>query len=251
MKPVTNILLLTFLAISMAVKADPLAYNEKVLITTESKNFIVKHYHNWTDDTKDELYEMITTDQNPFTYKNNYGYIELLDKKTGKLIFKKPSTALTQIIISENEKHIIGISNIMIWNPYQLIIYDNNGALIKKRNFSSKESKLTSSEYDKFSTEFPKQCEDLVEFTYFDDGFVYIDFLRMNMPKKLGKAWDFLIDYTAPNHLTPNISETTTNDVYWFSEKNPEINMIYNNERLISININDPKNKRIEIDIRE
>lgn len=251
MKTLSNILLLAFLTISMVVKADPTAYDGKVLITAESKNFIVNHYHNWSSDIEDELYKMITTDQNPFSDKNNYGYIELLDKKTGKLIFKKPSTALTQIIISENEKHIVGISNIMVWNPYQLVIYDISGILIKKRHFSSEEAKLTSSEYDKFSKEFPKQCEDLVEFTYFKNGFVYIDFLRMNMPKKLGKAWDFLIDFIAPNHLSPNIWETTTNYVFWFSEKQPEISLNYDNERLISMNINDPENKRIEIAIRE
>ena len=42
---------------------------------------------------------------------------ELLNKKSGKVIFKKPSTALTKIVISENEKHIIGILDIMVWNP--------------------------------------------------------------------------------------------------------------------------------------
>ena len=251
MKPLSNIIILVFLSLSFTAKADPFAYNGKVLITAESENFIANHYHNWTSDTEDELYEMITTDQNPFNEKNNYGYIELLDKKTGKLIFKKPSTALTKIIISENEKHIVGISNIMVWNPYQLVVYDINGILIKKRNFSSEESKLTLAQYDEFSIEFPKECEDLTDFTYFKDGFVYIDFLRMNMPKKLGNAWDYLIDYTAPNHVTPNISETTTNYVYWFSEKNPEIKLNYNNENLISIKINDPENKQIQIDIHE
>ncbi len=251
MKPLSNIILLVFLATSLIAKADPFAYNGKVSITAESENFIAKHYHDWTSNTEEELYEMISTDQNPFNEKNNYGYIELLDKKTGKVIFKKPSTALTKIVISENEKHIIGISNIMVWNPYQLVVYDINGMLIKKRNFSSEESKLTLTQYDEFSIEFPKECEDLTDFTYFKDDFVYIDFLRMNMPKKLGKAWDYLIDYTAPNHLTPNIWETTTNYVYWFSEKNPEIKLNYNNENLISIKINDPKNKQVEIDISE
>jgi len=251
MKPLSKIILLVFLATSLIAKADPFAYNGKVLISAESKNFIVNHYHNWTSDTEDELYEMIMTDQNPFTDKNNYGYIELLNKKTGKLIFKKPSTALTQIIISENEKHIVGISNIMVSNPYQLVIYDTKGILIKKRNFSSEESKLTLSEYDEFAMKFPKECEDLVDFTYFENGFVYIDFLRMNMPKKLGKAWDFLIDYIAPNHLTPNIWETTTNYVYWFFEENPEISLNYINKNLVSININDPKNKKFKIVVLE
>jgi hypothetical protein len=99
MKPISNIILLVFLATSLIVKADPFAYSGKVSITVESKNFIAKHYHDWTSNTKEELYEMISTDQNPFNEKNNYGYIELFDKKTGKVIFKKPSTALTKIVI--------------------------------------------------------------------------------------------------------------------------------------------------------
>jgi len=251
MKPLSYILILGFLATSMVVKADPTSYSGKVLITSESENFIINHYHNWTSDTRDELHEMISTDQNPFTENNNYAYIELLDKTTCKILYRKPSTALTKISISENEKHIIGISNIMVWNPYQLIIYDINGELIKKRNFSREEAKLTSSEYDKFSIMFPNQCEELVEFSYFENRFVYIDFLRMGMPKKLGDAWSFLYEYISENHLTGNIWETTTNYVYWFNEENPEMKLNYKNDRLISISINDPENQRINIDIRE
>ena len=117
MKTLSNIILLVFLATSLIAKADPFSYRGKVSITAESENFIAKHYHDWTSNTKETLYEMISTDQNPFNEKNNYGYVELLNKKSGKVIFKKPSTALTKIVISENEKHIIGILDIMVWNP--------------------------------------------------------------------------------------------------------------------------------------
>ena len=245
------ILLIGFYGISFIGKADPTSYSQEVLITAESEHYIVNHYHNWTTDTEKELWEMISTDQNPFTENNNYAYIELIDKNTCKVIFKKPSTALTQIKISQNEKHIVGISNIMVWNPYQLIIYDINGTLVKKRNFSSEEAKMNASQYDKFSIQFPKQCEELTEYTYSKNDFVYIDFLRMGMPKELGEAWDFLFQYLSPNHLTPNMWETTTNYIYWFDEENPEIRLNYINEKLTTMNINDPKKKRIEISIRE
>jgi len=251
MKLPQYILVIGFLTSFLVAKAEPTSYSGKILITAESENFIAKHYHNWTSDTEEELYEMISTDQNPFNEKNNYAYIELIDKRTGKTIFKKPSTALTQIEISKNEKHIVGISNIMVWNPYQLVIYDTNGKLIKKRNFSSEEAKLTLTEYDKFAVNYHTECEKLTEFTYYQNDNVYIDFLRTGMPTELGDAWDYLMDFIVPNHLTSNIWETTTNYVQWFHEEDPKMELNYENERLKSIAINDTQNKRFKINIIE
>ena len=251
MKLPQYILIIGFLAISFLAKADPTSYSGEVTITAESKKYIAIHYHNWTSDTEEELYDMISTDQNPFDDNNNYAYLELIDKRTGKTIFKKPSTALTQIVISENEKHIVGISNIMVWNPYQLVIYDINGELTKKRNFSSEEAKLTKNEYDEFASKYYNECEKLVEFTYHHNDHIYIDFLRMGMPTELGDAWDYLMDFIVPNHLTPNIWETTTNYVQWFHEEDPKMELNYDNDWLKSIKINDTKKERFEINISE
>ena len=124
--------LLFFLAITNIVLADGVGYADSLRLKVESKHFIVIHFHDWTNSTRNARYKMISTDQNPFTATNNYAYILCIDKRTGKTIFKKPCSALTKIVISPDEKYILGISKIMLWNPYQLVIFSITGDLIKK-----------------------------------------------------------------------------------------------------------------------
>jgi hypothetical protein len=196
---------------------------------------------------------MISTDQNPFTPDNNYAFIECIDKATGNVLFKKPCTALTKIEISEDENYIVGISNIMLWNPYQLVVFSIQGELIKKRHISFLEAKLDSTQTIDFKKKYPKMYSLLKADNriYKTDNFYYIDFLSMNMPKKLGKAWHYLFNYSSSNHLSANFSETVTNWVYWYFESNPDIKINYQDEKLYSISLLDPKQERIEIKIIE
>ncbi len=248
----TRIFTLIFcLLTSNVLFADMIGYSSTLTLKIKSKNFIIVHYHDWTVKTNDTRFKMITTDQNPFTKDNNYAFIECINRKTGKVIFKKPCPALTKIEISNDERYIIGISKIMLWNPYQLVVYSTNGNLIKARHIESEEAKLTLKECTEFKKRFNNQYQylDSVNSIYNGSNFVYIDF--MNMPEKLGKAWDFLLNHSCNNHLSDNFSESVTNWIFWFDEKNPGIHINYKKNNLHSISLLDPKQKRIEIKIKE
>jgi hypothetical protein len=246
------LMLIAILLMSEKLLADSIGYHDSLRIKTESKHFIVIHFHDWTKQTKNARYKMITNDQNPFGGENNYAYIQCIDKATGKLIFKKPCPAMTDIKISDDEKYIIGISKIMLDNPYQLVVFSANGALVKKRHITSHEAKLSSKELMIFKKEFPNQYNLLSSrgMIYFENNY-YVDYISMNMPIVLGKAWDYLGNYFVNNHLSNNFSETVTNYVYWFYEKNPDIKFNYNNGSLFTISLLDSKQQRIEIKIKE
>ena len=246
-------ILIIILGLSINLKADSFAYNDSLKIKTESENYILIHFHDWTENSQKKRFEMITNHQNPFLQDNNYSYVELIDKRTSKTIFKKPTPALTHIEIADDESFIIGVSNIMIWNPYQLIIFDIKGNLIKKRNFSSEEAKLSISEFKEFTELFPEQSRSLdsIGKIYHVGEKVYIDFLNMGMPDKLGEAWKHLFPYMAKNHLSDNFSETVTNWVFWFDTDNPGIRFVKNEDGLEAISIRDPKGQKIKIFIDE
>ena len=61
-------------------------------------------------------------DIEPFAAENNYSYLLLREKATGTVVFRRPVPALTYIWISSDAKYVVGISKIMIWNPYQLVV---------------------------------------------------------------------------------------------------------------------------------
>ena len=249
-----RILFLTLIFISSVAYCDPVAYKDSLKIEIESENYYIIHFHDWSEKTTDSRYKMISSDQNPFTIENNYAYLQVIDKKTCKTIFKKPTPALTHIEISKDEKYIVGISNIMVWNPVQLVVFDMDGKLVKSRHFSSEEAKLDQSDFEYFKKNFRKQYKLLNKRNriYSYDGFYYIDFLSANMPKYLGDStWSYLFEHIALNHLTRNIRESTTNWIDWFNKASPTIKFNYSNESLNSLTIMDPKCERVQIKIRE
>jgi len=233
--------------------ADVTGYNRTLNLRIESDNFIVIHFHDWTSKTKDSRYKMISTNQDPFTNENNYAYIVCIDKKTRDTIFKKPCPALTRIEISPDEKYIIGISKVLLWNPYHLVIYDTRGKLAKKRNISDQEAKLSANDLLTFKEKYLSQYHflDSIKRVYKINDYYFIDFSSMGMPDKLGEAWRYLFKYISPNHLSKNFSESVTNWVFWFNEEAPDIKFIYVNSKLFSVSILDPAKTRFEIKINE
>jgi len=71
----------------------------------------------------------------------------------------------------------------------------------------------------------------------------------MGMPKKLGEAWSYLFKFYYSNHLSKNFSESVTNWVFWYYDESPNLTFEYENDRLISISLLDPKKEKIRIRI--
>ncbi len=233
--------------------SDIVGYAEFRSIVAESKNFIVIHIHDWTDATRDARYKMITTHQNPFTTQNTYAFFECIDKKTGNVLFKRHCPALTKIEISKDEKFIIGLSDIKLWNPYQFVLYSIKGELLKKRHITPQEAKLTQKQLDDFKNKFPAQYAYL-----YRKGCIfrasqswYIDYMSTNMPDKQDKAWNHLYNYTTTNHLSTNFSGSVTNWIHWYDDKDPSFIFNYRGSELYSISLVDPKQKRFELKIKE
>jgi hypothetical protein len=42
-------------------------------------------------------------------------------------LFRVPVPALTYIWISPDSKYVVGLSNIKLWNPYQIVVYSRSG----------------------------------------------------------------------------------------------------------------------------
>ncbi len=244
--------LFMILIISIICVADARSYNEIVNLKVENQEIIVKHYHNWSLKTEKKRDAMMTTHQNPFHDENDYAFIECIDKKTGCKLFKKPTPALTYLYISRDSKSIIGLSKIQLDNPYQLVCFDLEGNLITKKHITPEEAKLSLIEYQEFKKRY-NIAHDLL--TSLDritiiNNQVYIDFLGMNMPLMLGEAWNYLYSKIVDSHLSKNFSESVTNWIYWYNEKDPKIELRYNNAgQLSGVSLLDPKGERFVIPI--
>ena len=114
--------------------ADMVGYNGVITLKAESGIVRAEHHHDWSAATQEARWKMISTTQNPFTADNNYSYLALQDKKTGAELFRHPVPALTYLWISPDSKYIVGISKIMLWNPYQLVVFSKAGKRLLERN---------------------------------------------------------------------------------------------------------------------
>ena len=243
---------LTALLFSISAQADMIGYNGIVDIETESENYIVKHHHDWSLSTSDSRYLMMSTDQNPFRPENDFAYVICIEKSSGDTIFKLPSPALTTIYISDNEKYIAGISNIMLSNPYQMAICTIEGKLLFARHIASEEAKLTKEQFLTFKEEYNSQYKYLNELgrIHLSVDHYFVDFLSMNMPNKLGDGWKFLIKHMDRNHLSPNFSQSVTNWVFWFYEEHPGFQFNYSDNQLKSASLLDPERQRFQIKLK-
>jgi hypothetical protein len=115
-------------------RADLFGYNKVVDLSAETDTIRAVHHHNWGLASQDARWKMISTTKDPFTGDNNYSYLSVRDKATGAEIFRRPVPALTYIWISPDSKYVVGVSNVKLWNPYQLVVFSRSGDRLLERN---------------------------------------------------------------------------------------------------------------------
>jgi hypothetical protein len=234
--------------------SDVTAYSDIREIRIESENYYIIHYHNWSEETRHERYIMVTSQNQDIFHNNNYAYIEIISKKINEKIIRVPSPALTHLYISEDEQYIIGISNIMIDNPYQLVILNIDGEILKKRHIAQIEARMNENDFNSFRRNFSNafQYLQLNERIYNINSYYYIDFVGLNLSAFFGnEILNFLLKYRTVNHLSENIWSSVTNWIFWFNENNPNVSFNYRDNKLFSINIFDQENVLMEIFIDE
>ena len=119
---------------STPAHADAVGYNGVVNLRAETDAVRAEHHHDWSRATHDARWKMISTTKDPFTADNNYSYLQLHDKATHTELFRRPVPALTHIWISPDSRYVVGISHVMLWNPYQLVVFSRSGDRLLERN---------------------------------------------------------------------------------------------------------------------
>lgn len=246
------LLTICFILSGITADADIASYGDSLRITVQTAHYTIVHFHDWSSATQDARWKMFTGDQNPFTAANTYSWIQCIDRATGKTIFRKPSPAIQRLIVSPDEKYIAGISGIMVWNPYQLVVYSMTGDLIKRRHIAAGEAHLDARQLAEFRSRF------VSEFSYLNSngrvyqypGFAFIDYNGTNLSSRSQPAWSFLYKHEIANHLSPNFGESVTNWVFWYARKD-ELKFNYYRGKLDGISLKDPKGERFTIPIDE
>jgi hypothetical protein len=121
------------IATGTAAHADRVGYNRVVNISAETETLRAEHHHDWSDLPRAPRKKFSTT-ENPCAADIDDSSLRLCDKTTGLELFRRPVPALTHIWISPGSEYVVGISNVMLRNPYQLVVFNRAGDRLLERN---------------------------------------------------------------------------------------------------------------------
>lgn len=209
--------LFIFVIFSTTTSADGVGYGGRHEFATDGWNGSIRHVHNWSNKKNKELFFDFKNHDKFFTTANDFSYVEFIDRR-GKVQFHFPSPAYSKLW-SYKDTLYVGLSDIKLYNPYQIVVWASKGEIIYKAHLSSKVAKFTTKTLKSFKTMFPEADEYLKENYFIHQGITYCDFTYLGMPNEIGKdAWNFLSKLST-THPYVQSSESVTNWIWWYDDK--------------------------------
>lgn len=214
-KSITLVIHLVFSTATLLI-ADIVGYTDAVRIWSESESLVAIHDHDWSKANIDNPNKLDL----PFSEGNDCAYVEIWDKNDGVRLWRTPSPAFTYLWISPDEKYIVGMSDIKIGNPYQLVIFSHKGDILVREHVVPLKAVLTPDELEAFWEKYPGVKQHLTPRIKLIDGKIYVDFMVMNLSKLISKdAWTDLYKKSVQNPEFPFVAESTSNWVKWYFHK--------------------------------
>jgi len=205
--------------------ADYVAYGGTHELSARNGKFTVRHVHNWSSKKVRSLFLDLGYHDHFLSKANDFAFIELRTT-ADKLIFRSQAPALTDLWISPDYEFVVGLSDIKLYNPYQLVVWRRDGTLLHCEHISSSVAKLSADQEKEFARRF-SEAEALLRPRRFTvNGTVYIDFSLLGVPNTIGdEAWNYLSKLRVPHPYSNDFRESVTNSVFWFNPEKPNIRL--------------------------
>jgi hypothetical protein len=125
------------LLLGLQVRADAVGYSSVYDCSASSDRLVAEHHHDWSENTHDARWKMISTDKDVFNLQNTYSSLTVKDVRNGTQLFSAPVPALSHLWISGDSRFIVGISSIKLWNPIQIVVFSSRGTRLLARQVRS------------------------------------------------------------------------------------------------------------------
>jgi hypothetical protein len=229
--------------------ADYAGYGGSHEVSTTSGSLTFRHVHNWDSPKLDPLFSNLTHHERFFSAANDFAFVELRDGN--KMIFRSPSPALTHLWTSPDAQFFVGLSHIMLHNPYQLVVWQRDGTLVYREHISAEVAKLSPQQRRDFAKRFPK-AEQFLAGRYFTHGAAtYLDYSILGIPNEIGDAaFNYLFSFRVRHPYSDDFAESVTNVVEWFDPEHPKLSLARNGAVLI-LSLRSPTGKRMSIQLKK
>jgi hypothetical protein len=240
-------LLISMLASLPALRAyaDAVGYRGVREVTATRDGLTFRHRHDWSSPKVAPLFLDLSHHDKFLSMDNDFSFVELL--QGDRLLFHSPAPALTYLWIAPEAQLFVGLSDIMLYNPYQLMVWRRDGSVLHHEHISSDVAKLSVAQQQDFTLRFPKAAQFLSDryFTY--DGATYLDFSILGVPNAIGDdAWSFLAGFRTRHPYSADFKESVTNEIQWFDAARPEISLEQSGGR-VTLSLRSPSGRAMAI----
>jgi hypothetical protein len=236
----------------MAVKpsfADRAAYGGTRDIVAQGSTIVVRHHHDWSRvPMTNEGWRMKYSAATPLGVDEEVSNLKIYSSE-GAVIDQVPSPPLTYLEISDDDRYVIGLSNIKHLNSTQLVVFDSKGELLLRRRISAQVFCFDVAGYQALKNKHREAFEDLARYsqqTYESYGWrdgdrVYLDIRGGIREQYWAPLWDEVFPALCDSPLSPNFGESVTNSIRWYHSFDPRPRVVESDGRPLEIRLRDPE----------
>jgi hypothetical protein len=206
---------------AIRVYADAIAYSGVHQAEATRATLTFLHRHDWNSPKVRPMFLDLTHHDRFLSAANDFAYVELVDGN--QVLFRSPAPALTYLWISPDSRFFVGLSDIKLYNPYQLMVWKRDGGVMHREHISSQVAKLSAAQQQEFAKLYPEAARFLVDRYFIYGGATYLDYSILGVPNVIGDAaWKFLSGFSTPHPYGADFRESVTNEIEWFDTARPE-----------------------------
>jgi hypothetical protein len=207
---------------ALRVYADSVGYGGVHEAKATRDGLTFRHHHDWSSPKVSPMFGDLAHHDRFLSAANDFSFVELADGD--HVLFRSPACALTYLWISPDAQLFVGLSDIKLYNPWQLMVWKRDGSILHREHIDAHVAKLSAPQKQEFAARFPEAAQFLADryFTY--GGATYLDFSILGVPNVIGEeAWKFLAAFMTAHPYGADFRESVTNYIEWFDARNPDV----------------------------
>lgn len=190
--------------------------------------------------------------QKIFTEDNTFSGLALIDETDGAAFWIKPCPVLSTVWISEDSRYVVGLSNKLLSNPYQLVVFDIDGDVLHAEAISARVAKFSGQDWKEFCADLGLAEEEFPGlFIRSEEDSVYLSTgslsARFSSSEEGERVWD-LESRKVPHPYSPGFSQVAT-EVTWYDEESPRIAILEEGEKAY-LQVADPQGTLMKIPLQ-
>lgn len=229
--------------------ADRAAYGGKRDIVASGTTIKVRHRHDWSRiPLKGDGWVLHFSPATPFGVDEETSNLEFYSSQ-GALVARTSSPPITVLKISNDDKYVIGLSDIKHLNATQLVVFSPKGELLLRRRISAHLYCFDVAGYQDLRRKHREAFGQLDKFSQLsherygwrEGDSVYLDGVHgIGEPygSALGKD---LLPALCHSPMSGNFDESTTNWIHWFSKTDPRPRVVEREGRPFEVRLRDPQ----------